>query len=158
MLLESRTSHPDVWNANAITGRKHQINVVFNSIYGGKFCSIGAIEDSILRNKDDTVDVDGNYISSKHTRINVDVGNGKLVKRTKPKYATDKVKEKRKSDSQEYKMNIIVESASKEGIDLFNAGESVCFVGSRSQYLLPIGTDYNKAIDVDVDVKSGNQR
>ena len=87
------------------------MNAVFNSIYGGKYCEIGAIEDSMLRNKDDTVDVDGNDMSNKATQISVDDGNGKLVNRTKPKYATDKAKEKRKEDSQEYNMNLIVESA-----------------------------------------------
>ena len=110
-LLESTTSQPDVWNANAITGRKHQINDVFNSIYGGKYCAIGAIEDSMLRNKDDAVDIGGNDLSNKATQVSVDDGNGKLVKRTTPNHATDKAKEKRKEDSQEYNMNLIVESA-----------------------------------------------
>ena len=59
-ILESPTSYPDVWTANAITGRKHQIVAVFNSIYGGKQCSVAAIENPNLKCMDTVTDPNKN--------------------------------------------------------------------------------------------------
>ena len=126
-LLESLTSHPSVWNANDITGQKHEIIVVFDSIYGGKSCSVGAIKTSKLK-------------ECNRNEISVDLGNGKIVKRKRAELATDKAKSN---------ISEIVDAAVKKGTANVMAGESICYNGKRSKYLLPLGTDYTMAIPFD---------
>ena len=133
-MLLSTTDHPAVCSAEAVGGNKHEIVAIYNSIYGGKSCSVKSVRCSRMSSKSDIV---------------VDMGNGKVVTRRKPKYATDTIRKERMKETQETNNQDIVDAAVKEATSLFLSGESISFDGTCSNLLLPHGIDWRNSTAMD---------
>ena len=140
-LLLSTTDHPAVWSAEAVGGNRHEIVAIYNSIYGGKSCSVKPIQYS--------------HMSSKNSIV-VDLGNGKVVTRSKPKFATDTIRKVRMKETQESKHQDIVDAAVKDATSLFLSGKSISFDGTSSKFLIPHGIDWRNSTAMDDYVTSTN--
>ena len=77
------------------------------------------------------------------------MGNGKVVTRRKPKYATDTIRKERMKETQETNNQDIVDAAVKEATSLFLSGESISFDGTCSNFLLPHGIDWRNSTAMD---------